>query len=284
MKVNTLQSLVLCHYSTTAPAITALNRSATARVITGAGAAAKAARVYNTVISSRGTAVGKAVSLQQRVGVNLRKLGLPLKIGGFYLPIRRIADAQNIFDDGLCELDDVREDILATYPSLVGEVTTQLGSFATEVVIPTATDIAARFTMTMTILNQPVPVGELEGVVSEIANRVRADSQRQAHAMLRDAHSGPVADLKKQLTEFIDALRNAQRLHLSQFDKLREEAARVRGLNVLDLPEIDEVVRLASEVSSMGVDGMDQAERNRIAEKAAKASTLADDTLAALGL
>lgn len=283
-KLDTLQSLVTCHFSTTAPATNALNRSATNRAIDGAGAAKKAARVYNTVISARGTAVGKAISLQQRTGVAIRKLGLPIRLGGIYLPVRRIAEAQNLFDDAIAELDTIREDILATYPAILREVNTQLGSFCSEVVIPSATEVAARFTMSLTILNQPVPVGELAGIVGEVANRVRAESTRQAQELLREAHAGPIVDLKKVLAEFTDALRNAQRLHFSQFDKLRDEVKRVRELNVLDLPEVEEVIALA-EIAARLPDGeLSNDERVVIAQQAERASARADDTLAALGL
>jgi hypothetical protein len=282
--VDTLQSLVMCYFSTTAPATNALNRSATARAIDAAGAAKKAARLYNTVVAAKGTAVGKAISLQQRTGVAIRKLGLPIRIGGIYLPIRRISDAQNIFDDATAELDVIREDILATYPDTVKDVEGLLAGFASEVSIPSATEIAARFTMGLTILNQPVPVGDLKGVVGEVANRVRAESKQQASAMLREAHAGPIVDLKRQLAEFTDALRNAQRLHHSQFDKLRDEVKRVRELNVLDLPEVDEVARLADIAARSPLGDLSTHERVSIAQQAERASEKADETLAALGL
>lgn len=284
MNVDTLQSLVLCYYSVTAPATSVLNPSASAREVTQAGAAKRAARVYNTVLNAKGTAVGKAISLQQRTGVSIRKLGLPIRIGGIYLPIRRISDAQNIFDDGIAELDVIREDILSTYADVLDSIALQLGSFVNEVRLPTATEVASRFTMSMTILNQPVPVGDLVGVVSEVANRVRADSKQQADNLLREAHAGPINDLKRQLAEFSDALRNSQRLHLSQFTNLRDEARRVADLNILGLPAIAELARLAIDASGTHHSELTQQDRVGIAQQAERAASKADETLASLGL
>lgn len=286
LELKTAQSLVLVHYATTAPATTMLNRSATARVIAAAGAERNAARTYNTILTARGTAVGRAISLQQRVGVSLRRLGLPCPMGGIYLRVRDVVTAQNIFDDGMAELDTVREDILATYPALVAEVTHRLGSFISEVVIPSATEVASRFTMRMSIINQPVAVTNnvLGGLATEVANRVRADSQRQIDEMLKAAHAGPIEDLKRVLGEFADRLRHAERLHLTQFEKVRDEAKRLADLNVLALPEIDELIAEVSNICHAPSGVPTHAERVDVAVRAEKISAKADETLAALGL
>ena len=286
MQLKTFQSIVLCHFSTTAPATNALNRSATARAVSAAGADRNAARVYNTILTARGTAVGRAISLQQQTGVAIRRCGSLCPTGGIYLRIKDVTEVQNIFDDAQVELDTIREDILATYPDLLVSLNTKLGSFANEVQIPTATEVASRFTMSMTIINQPVAVdgAVLIGLTEEVANRVRADSQRQVAEMLRASHAGPINDLKAVIAEFSDRLRNADRLHLSQFDKLRDEARRVQKLNFLDLPEIEEVVLAVADAARIPDGSLTQDERVRIAKKAEAASAKADETLAALGL
>jgi hypothetical protein len=286
MQLKTFQSIVLCHFSTTAPATNALNRSATARAVSAAGAGRNAARVYNTILTARGTAVGRAISLQQQTGVAIRRCGSLCPTGGIYLRIKDVTEVQNIFDDAQAELDTIREDILATYPDLLVSLNAQLGSFANEVQIPTATEVASKFTMSMTIINQPVAVdgAVLIGLTEEVANRVRADSQRQVAEMLRASHAGPINDLKAVIAEFSDRLRNADRLHLSQFDKLRDEARRVQKLNFLELPEIEEVVLAVADAARMPDGSLTQDERVRIAKKAEAASVKADETLAALGL
>ncbi len=198
MQLKTFQSIVLCHFSTTAPATNALNRSATARVVTAAGADRNAARVYNTILTARGTAVGRAISLQQQTGVAIRRCGSLCPTGGIYLRVKDVTEVQNIFDDAQAELDTIREDILATYPDLLVSLSAQLGSFTSEVQIPTATEVASKFTMSLTVINQPVAVdgAVLVGLTEEVANRVRADSQRQVTEMLRASHAGPINDLK----------------------------------------------------------------------------------------
>jgi hypothetical protein len=283
---RTAQSLVLCHYSTTAPALTTLNRSASARVVQSAKASRDAARVYNTILTSRGTAIGKAVSLLQGTGVKIRHLGLPCPMGGIYLRLRDVSKAHNIYDDALLELDDIRAEILETYPQLMADLRVRLGEFVKEIEIPAASNVAARFTMSMHIVNRPAPVDNdvLTGLSDEVANRVRAESQGRIDDMLRAAHAGPLADLKDTLTEFIDKMRNAERLHLTQFDKLRDEARRLKDLNVLGIPEIDEVVRMVGEAAALPTAGLDQTERVKIAVKAEKASARASATLADLGL
>ena len=85
LELKAAQSLVLCYFSTTAPATNALNRSATARAITSAGAERNAARVYNTVLTAKGTAIGKASGddgkLCRRIGGQgkARRIALDLK-------------------------------------------------------------------------------------------------------------------------------------------------------------------------------------------------------------
>ena len=286
MQLKTFQSIVLCHFSTTAPATNALNRSATARVVTAAGADRNAARVYNTILTARGTAVGRAISLQQQTGVAIRRCGSLCPTGGIYLRVKDVTEVQNIFDDAQAELDTIREDILATYPDLLVSLSAQLGSFTSEVQIPTATEVASKFTMSLTVINQPVAVdgAVLVGLTEEVANRVRADSQRQVTEMLRASHAGPINDLKAVIAEFSNRLRNADRLHFSQFDKLRDEARRVQKLNFLELPEIEEVVLAVADAARIPDGSLTQDERVRIAKKAEAASVKADETLAALGL
>jgi|TARA_R110000824_G_scaffold6259_7_gene29012 hypothetical protein len=285
-QMKVAQSLVLANFSTTAPSTTRLNRSASARAIAAANAGANAARTYNTVLNSKGTAVGRAISIQQQAGVAIRRLGLPCPMGGIYLRVKDVTHAQNIFDDAVCELDVAREDILATYPDLVAKVTERLGDFVSEVVIPNASTVASRFTMRLVIVNQPVAVnkGVLGGLTTEVANRLRADSQRQITDMLRAAHAGPVEDMRRTLAEFSDRLRNAERLHLSQFDKLRSEAKRLTNLNILGLPELDELIEQIAPLCQGPAYVPSGTERVGIAAQAEAASKKADDTLAALGL
>lgn len=284
--LKAFQSIVLCHFTTSAPATTALNRSATARAVTSAGAGHDAARVYNTILTAKGTAVGKALSILQNTGTAIRRCGSLCPTGGLYIRIRDVNEVQNIYDDACVDLDNTREDILATYPDLITSLTLRLGAFANEVTIPSATEVASKFRMNLCIINQPVAVNDavLTGLSEEVANRVRADSQRQIDEMLRASHAGPINDLKSVLNKFADTLRNAERLHLSQFDKLRDEAERLKRLNFLELPEIDDMLTYVSQFTSTPDGELTRDERVTIAKNAERASVIADETLAALGL
>jgi hypothetical protein len=285
--MNTINSIVLCFYSTTAPRTTTLNRAATARATNSAGAATNAARLYNSVINAKGTAVGKAVSLQNQTGTNIRRFGMPCAAGGYYVRVRDVQKVQDIFDDAQLDLDSIREDILSTYPEIISGVRQRLGAFAHEVVIPTASEIATKFTMSLAFTNQPAPIDGpvLGGLSEEVANRVRAESKAQVQDMLRKAHAAPVQDLSNTLLELIDRLRNADRLHLSQFDKLDSEVRRVRGLNVLALPEINTLLDAAQGIADLKHSMSTAAEdRANAAGKAEKVAAQADETLNAIGL
>lgn len=284
--MNTIHSIVLCFYSTTAPRTTALNRSATARATDYAGAASGAARLYNSVINAKGTAVGRAISLQNQTGTSIRRHCMPCSAGGHYVRVRDVPRVQDIFDEALLQLDTIREDILATYPTTVKGVLQRLGAFAPEVVVPTASEVASKFTMSLAFTNQPLPIDGpvLSGLSEEVANRVRAESQAQVHDMLHKAHAAPMQDLKSTLDEVLNRLRNAERFHATQFDKLAAEAKRVRELNVLALPEINTALAAVSDVLAERKRDMTKDERAAAAEKVVQAMSTADDTLAAIGL
>jgi hypothetical protein len=285
--MNTANSIVLCFYSTTAPRTTTLNRAATARAINSAGAATNAARLYNSVINAKGTAVGRAVSLQNQTGTLIRRHCMPCSAGGHYVRVRDVPRVQDIFDDAQLELDSIREDILSTYPEIISGVRQRLGAFAQEVVIPTASEIAAKFSIALAFTNQPAPIDGpvLSGLSEEVANRVRAESKAQVQDMLRKAHAAPVQDLSNTLLELIDRLRNADRLHLSQFDKLDSEVRRVRGLNVLALPEINTLLDAAQGIADLKHSMSTAAEDRALAAgKAEKVAAQADETLNAIGL
>jgi hypothetical protein len=284
-KIDKANSLVMAYYSTTAPACNRLNRSATAKVAAEAGAQRDAARLYNTVLNAKGTAVGRAISLQNQTGTNIRRLCLPCQAGGYYVRVADVPAIQNIFDDAQYQLDQIRAEILLDYASIVAPLRRRLGAFADQVKIPSATEVASKFSMNLVIVNAPAPLtgSVLTGLADEVVNRTIAESQRQIDEMLRAAHAGPVNDLRNTLEEFIDRMRNAERLHLTQFDKLRDEAKRVADLNILDVPEITELVRL-TQAAAANREAGDPMTREVVAAKAEQAMAQVGKTLDALGL
>jgi hypothetical protein len=284
-KKEQANSLIMVYYNTTAPRTTVLNRSATGRILTRAAAAKHSARVYNTILSTRGTAVGRAVSLQNSLGESIRKHCLPCPIGGYYARLRDITLIQNLFDDANILLEDIKDEIIREYPSIIAKVQSDLGKFADEVSLPSATEVTSKFKISLRYINAPVPVtGVLSGLSQEVANRVKAESRAAVDEMLRAAHAGPLADLKRMLIEIADKLRNAERLHLSQFDNLAFEIERVAKLNVLDLPEVSDVVAAARVVVQQKRDGLSDPDRVTIAVNAESAADKATSIIDELGL
>ena len=284
--LHTAQSLILCFFQTKAPSTSVLNRKATSRVLVAASAQTNAARVYNTVLTAKGTAVGKAISIQQQTRCAIQMLGAPCRTGGNYIRIKRISEVQNLFDDAQYELNLAKQDIIATYGTVVAALVDRLGKMAQEVDIPTAREIADKFQMTLTFINQPVAINDdaLSGLADEVANKVRAESMAQIDDLLKQAHGGPLVDLKETLVEFIDRMKNAKRLHMSQFDKLRAHATRVADMNLTDSPEIVLLAKEVLDLSQQGGEHVDDNDRKRAAVKAESIVTQVGTTLAALGL
>lgn len=282
MKLN---NVCLAVYQTTAPSTTTLNRVATARAVQAAKASKEAARLYNTVLKSKGTAIGKAVSLQNLTGQKIRRYGLPCPAGGLYVRRDDVRRVQDIFDDAQIEMDRIRGEIVLTYDECVADIKAALGDFANEVYIPTASTAASRFTMQLTWLAAPGALDNrfLKGLSTELANRLRAESESRAEDMLREAHAAPVRDLRDRLLTLTEKLTQAERFHPSQVDHVRAEARRLRALNVLG---IDQLNQLVDEVNSAfgEVTEVDKSQRSALATEANRISNKAKETLAALGL
>jgi len=284
-KDMSINSLIMVYYNTTAPRTTVLNRSATGQIISRAQATKHSARVYNTILNPRGTAVGRAISLQNGLGESIRRYCLPCPIGGYYAQIRDIVHIQSLYDDAIVSLDEIREDIISEFPDIIERVKRDLGKFVEQVQLPTATEVASKFTINLRYTQSPAPIeGVLRGVASEVANRAKAESRAAVDEMLRAAHAGPIADLRRVLNEIADKLRNAERLHLTQFDNLASELRRVARLNVLDLPEINDVLSRTTAIVSNKRDGLSQDERVDIARAAESTAQIADQLIESLGL
>lgn len=278
-------SLVMVYYSTTAPRTTVLNRSATGQIITRAQATKHSARVYNTILNTRGTAIGRAVSLQNGLGESIRKHCLPCPVGGYYTKVRDIELIQNLYDDAVIALDDIKDDIIHEFPDIISRVRQDLGKFAEQIELPTATEVSSKFTITLRYVNEPAPLdGVMTGLSAEVANRVAAESRAAVNDMLRAAHAGPLADLRRMLNDIADKLRNAERLHLTQFDHLASELNRVAKLNVLDLPEINDILGQAKNIVSQKRDGLSNDDRVEIAAAAESTASMATSIIDALGL
>jgi len=284
-KPNKANSLVMVYYSTTAPRTTILNRSATGQIISRAQATKNSARVYNTILNTKGTAIGRAVSLQNGLGEAIRKHCLPCPVGGYYTRVRDIELIQNLYDDALVALDDIKDDIIQEFPDIISRVRQDLGKFADQIELPTATEVSSKFTITLRYTSEPAALdGVMTGLSAEVANRVAAESRAAVQDMLRAAHAGPLSDLRRMLNDIADKLRNAERLHLTQFDHLASELSRVAKLNVLDLPEINDILGQTKNIVSQRRDGLSNDDRVEIAAAAESTASMASSIIDALGL
>jgi hypothetical protein len=284
-KPNKANSLVMVYYSTTAPRTTILNRSATGQIISRAQATKNSARVYNTILNTKGTAIGRAVSLQNGLGEAIRKHCLPCPVGGYYTRVRDIELIQNLYDDALVALDDIKDDIIQEFPDIISRVRQDLGKFAEQIELPTATEVSSKFTITLRYTSEPAALdGVMTGLSAEVANRVAAESRAAVQDMLRAAHAGPLSDLRRMLNDIADKLRNAERLHLTQFDHLASELTRVAKLNVLDLPEINDILGQTKNIVSQKRDGLSNDDRVEIAAAAESTASMASSIIDALGL
>lgn len=284
-KVSKANSLIMVYYNTSAPRTTVLNRSATGQVISRAQATKHSARVYNTILNTRGTAIGRAISLQNGLGESIRKHCLPCPVGGYYARLRDVETIQNLFDDAVIALDEIKDDIIREFPAIIERVRADLGKFASQIELPTASDVASKFTISLRYTSEPTPItGVLAGLSDEVANRVAAESRAAVGDMLRAAHAGPLADLRRMLNDIADKLRNAERLHLTQFDHLANELRRVAKLNVLDLPEINDVLDKTKHIVSQRREGLSTDDRVDIAVAAESTATLASNLIDSLGL
>lgn len=287
--LTTINSLVLCKLSSTAPSTSVLHKGASAKLVNTAGATKKSARVHATIVERRGTAVGRAAALVNQTQAAIRKFALPCPSieGASYVQARDVDAVQQAFDDAIAKLTDIRKDIVAEWPSLISAARLQLGQLAFDVEWPTAEEFAARFTMSLTWLGKPAPVtGVLEAVTAETAARVRASSEQAVRRDLLEAHGHPIRELITTLAESVEQVRNGQRLRQERFDRIRNAASDIAAKNWLALPELDKLVEsLRESVAEIGdASSLTKGQRGEAADKISVAHRKAEETLASLGL
>jgi len=292
MQTNLTQinSLVLCKLSSTAPSTSVLHKAATAKLVNANGITKKAARVHATIVERKGSAVGRAASLVTSTQAAIRKFALPCQAieGASYVQAKDVDAVQAVFDDAIAKLHDIRQDIVAEWPSLVAAARLTLGPLAFEVEWPTAEEFANRFTLTLTWLNQPAPIAGtlLESVTSETAARVRASSEQAVRRDLLEAHGHPIRELVTALAESVKQVRDGKRIRQERFDNIREAADDIAAKNWLALPELDALVESLRESVADVSDAasLSKGQRADAADRIATAHRKAEETLASLGL
>jgi len=279
-------------------ALTGGGASATAKTITATvnQDGAKDVKVEVMLIEKDKTPVGRAASLQQQTRTALMKH--VVRVGDSKLILKRdIPTVQCLMQDAQADLEDIRDEIVADYPAIRTKLLKRLqgkkvnGSIVgddADVILPSATKIAAGFRMVQTFRATTAPLNHkvLQGIGDESAAQAVADSELAMEEELLRGTGALVRPLLSRLTEFTNMVRNAERLHPSQFDKLADELRRVNDLNALGVQEITDIIQTASLAVKGKASGADMSndERNAIADVADDASAKCEDVLASLGL
>lgn len=280
----------------------------TFKALTGGGASATAPMITATVnqdgckdvevkvklIEKNGTPVGRAISLQQQTRTALHRH--VVRVGDTKLILKKdIPTVQAIMQDAQADLEDIRDEIVAGYPAIRTRLLKRLQGkkvngaiVGDDVTLPPATSIAAGFRMVQTFRATAAPLDHkvLQGIGDESAAQAVADSELAMEEEMLQGHGALVESLRVRLVEFTDKVRNAERLHPSQFDKLADELRRVSDLNALGVKEITDIIQTASLAVKGKASGADMSndERNAIGDVADDATAKCEDVLASLGL
>jgi hypothetical protein len=279
-------------------ALTGGGASATAKTITATvnKDGSKDVKVEVMLIEKDKTPVGRAASLQQTTRTKLMQH--VVRVGDTKLILKRdIPTVQCIMQDAQADLEDIRDEIVADYPAIRAKLLKRLQGKKVngavvgdddDVVLPSATKIASGFRMVQTFRATTTPLNHkvLQGIGDESAAQAVADSELAMEDEMLRGCAALVGPLRTRLIKFADMVRNGERLHASQFDKLADELRRVNDLNALGVQEITDIIQtaaLAVKGKACGSD-MTSDERNAIGDVADDATSKCDDVLASLGL
>ena len=193
-KISAINSLVLFSFRTAQPATNKLNKRASKQISDVAGADTGSARLYNTLLQRKGTIIGRIASLFNATSKKLRDKALPHAAGGYYLRAKDVGDVQHAFDDALAELLMLKQELVKDWDTIPRP---NLGDFEKDFQMPTAESFADKYCMELEWMKRPASIEGtvLEGVSTETAARVRAQSQRSRDKALREAHAQPVKEL-----------------------------------------------------------------------------------------
>ena len=241
-----------------------------------------------------GSPVGQAVSLQNMTRDKINRH--VVRVAGNKIVLKKaIPEIQAIMQDAECRMDDIRDAIVSEYPAMRKRMIERMNKkkvngdiVSDDVTFPSATEIASNFRMeqNFTGCTQALNHDALQGIGDEAAAQAIAESEAAIEQALLAGHGEPVQALRDVLAKFADMVRNAERLHPSQFDKLADELRRVRDLNALGVEEITEIIQTASHAVKGKASGADmsQSEREEIAKVADVAQGQCEDVLSSLGL
>ena len=274
--LKTINSLVLFSFRTKQPATTALNKRASAKAAIDANADRKSARMYNRFLESNGTLIGK-------ISKAMREKALPHSAGGYYLRAKDVDAVQAIFDEAENKLDQYKAELLAEWDNIPKP---KLGSFEQDIRIPDRHEFVGKYSMELQWLRQPASIEGtvLEGVSTETAARVRAESQKSNERSLVAAHAEPVQETLKMLSGAIEHLTSGKRLRNERFEALQAQIKKLDDLNWLELPELKNIANALRPCPSDASTINNGAQKVAAAEVLSDARRIAEQTLKDLGV
>ena len=281
--LKTINSLVLFSFRTKQPATTALNKRGGAQAAAQAGAGRSAARLYNRFLESRGTVVGQISTLFNQTSKSMRDRALPNATGGYYLRAKDVDHVQSIYDAAVNELGLLKVELLNNWEQLPRP---ELGKFAQDIKVPSKYTFVDAYDMQLDWLRQPAAIEGtvLEGVSTETAARVRAESQKSTERSLIAAHAEPVRETVKMLAGAIDHLATGKRLRSERFKALQDQIGRLDDMNWLDLPELKQLTNTLRPCV-IDTDTLDDAgDKHKAVSTLSEAQRIAEQTLKDLGI
>ena len=281
--LKTINSLVLFSFRTKQPATTKLNRRAGVQAAINNGASRNAARLYNRFLESRGTVIGKISTLFNQTSKKMRERALPNASGGYYLRAKDVDHVQGVFDEALNELDHLKQELLNDWEQLPRP---ELGQFAQDIKMPSKYEFADAYHMELDWMRQPAAIEGtvLEGVSTETAARVRAESQKSTERSLIAAHAEPVRETLKMLTGAIDHLATGKRLRSERFKALQDQIGRLDDMNWLDLPELKQLTNTLRPCVIDTDQLEDSTDKHKAVSTLSEAQRIAEQTLKDLGI
>lgn len=287
--ITDINSVVLAKISRRIPSTSQKLKSTSERITATAHADPKVARAFATTLNRKGTSVGAAAAIINKLAKDVHSICLPCNTikGAVYVKATDVDKVTELFDTATSDLAKAKEDIRSEWPWLIQEAKTRLGDLTMEVEFPDVEEFIDGYFLGIDWLGIPAPVENtvLESVSSEVASRVRASSEQSVKNMMRSAHGRPVRDLIKIMAESVTQIRDGKRIRQERFDNIVDAIERCDALNWLDIPELRSLTRNLKQTCTVkDAPSMTAPERADAAQRIASATEQAERTLSRLGI
>ncbi len=293
----------LVTYSTNRAPLTVTHQAVTTTNSSTYHADPKALRTVASVFEAKGTPIGQINSLFERTRKELYDKGLRLtqsgdgnkqRTNGALVRVSQLPEINRIFDEASDELERLRGELRRQYATLVATSIKRLGTAADSLDWPDAEETTARFQHHLLIGADPTEGHVmLDGLTEEVAARVRAQVDEGKAHQLKAAHGELVRELLTFITGAHDkdagilgVLDSGQILKRCRFERLQKRLEEAKQLNYLNLPEVDQTIKVLESVGNLDLDHLraDETARKEAATEVRKAASVTRQALSSLGL